>query len=97
VGSDARDFGEVIEQGDSGRFTLQFQISPSAGTDKGEGSLFLASSTADDVKVEATYTFTDANAVERELSASATWANIVKFNDDLWVGGGLCFLGSLGW
>jgi len=95
VGSESRDF-EVIEQDDTGRFTQTFQISPS-GAAGGEGSLFLASSTADDVAVEATYVFTDANAAERKLSAFATWANIVPFDDDLWVGGGLCFVRSLGW
>lgn len=73
----------AVEDGDSGRFGVTFALS-SVGTVPGaEGT---------DVQVE--YVFFDANQVERFLTASATWANIAKFEDDLFINGP-CFLQTL--
>ena len=94
IGGDSRDFNPSETGADSGTFVQTFHIVPS-GTAGGSGSEFQVSSSAADVPVEARYEFTDASDVDRELTATASWANIVKFEDDLWIGS--CFLRSLGW
>ena len=99
VGSESAPF-TVTEQDDTGRFSQSFRIVPSdtAGV---EGNVFQVNSSASDVPVVASYTFTGANDPPtdppRELTAIASWANIVPFDDDLWIGNDLCFLRSLRW
>jgi DNA-binding beta-propeller fold protein YncE len=94
VAGESRAFTPPEEAAEPGTFVQTFSIAPSdeAG---GSGEEFLASSSADDVPVQALYAFTDANDQPRELTATASWANIVSFEDDLIVGGP-CFLGILG-
>ncbi len=73
----------AVESGDSGRFGVTFALSSVGAVPGSEGT---------DVQVE--YVFFDANQVERSLTASATWANIAKFEDDLFINGP-CFLRTL--
>lgn len=73
----------ATEEGDTGRFTFTVRLADLADVPSSDGV---------DVTVE--YAFLDPNQAERTLVARARWANIVSFEDDLWIGG-LCFLEAL--
>ena len=90
---DSRDFTVDEDDGDTGRFVqvFFFSLSPSSTSD-----VFEVSSSADDVPVLAAYPFDDSLGNPQELTAAATWANIVPFEDDLIIGE-KCFLRSLAW
>jgi hypothetical protein len=74
---------EALEEGDSGRFTFSVRLADVADVPGSDGV---------DVIVE--YAFLDPDQLERTLVARGRWANIVSFEDDLWIGG-LCFLEAL--
>lgn len=68
---------------DSGRFTFTVALAEVADVPGSDG-----------VEVRVEYAFLDPDQMERTLVARARWANIVSFEDDLWIGG-LCFLEAL--
>jgi hypothetical protein len=80
----------ATEDGDTGQFTFRFTISLSTDSD----DTFLVGSTAEAVPIVVVYPFIDADGNEQTLVATASWANIVDFQDDLFINGP-CFLDTL--
>jgi ligand-binding sensor domain-containing protein len=74
---------EAGEEGDTGRFTFTVRLADVADVPGSDG-----------VDVSVAYAFLDPDQQERTLVARARWANIVSFEDDLWIGGP-CFLEAL--
>ncbi len=78
-----------------GSFTVDFGFTETEGSDATVSPHnFYIGSTSEDVDITVTYTYTTADGVDRTLDASATWANIVEFTDDAFIGG-FCFIGEL--
>jgi hypothetical protein len=79
-----------MEEDDTGQFSFSFTFSTSTESD----DTFLVSSGTEGVPVVVTYTFLDAVGNQRSLIATASWANIVDFDDDFFINGP-CFLRTL--
>lgn len=88
VGGDTKQLS-AQEEADSGRFTTAFGFSLGASS----ANVFQVSGSSD-VKITVTYSYRDINSVQRTIVRTASWANIVEFEDDLWIGGP-CFVDSL--
>ncbi|RMG94374.1 MAG: hypothetical protein D6708_04240, partial [Candidatus Dadabacteria bacterium] len=80
---------EIPETENPGVFSRTLRFAETAGPDA-----IQVSSTAEDTPIEFRYQYDPADA-NRVLTATASWANIEDFEDDLWIGGP-CFLEVLG-
>lgn len=85
-----------MTQDTPGQFSASFGFTTSAAADPTVGAhLFKVDKTKENA-IEAIYEYTDDLNVKHPISLKASWVEIAKFEDDLWIGGGPCFIRTIG-
>lgn len=92
VGGAAAEIPLVLDEAGNG--TIEFGFTYSASDPTVAPHRFTVTSSAAGIPITVTYDYTNSLGEPASLVAIASWAEIVEFEDDLWIGGP-CFLRSL--
>lgn len=84
-----------MTQDSAGEFTGSFGFTTGVSDPTVGAHLFTVDKTREN-KIAVVYEYTDDLSVKHKIELSAVWIEIAAFEDDLWLGGGPCYLRAIG-